>query len=87
MSEMPSTAAELHRMPTEEDMLRLQFTTLLYYLHCTNPDNGLVRDKTEPNAPSSIAAIGMAMATVPVLVERGIVIRQFAAKLMSVWEG
>src|SRR5262249_7383002 len=60
---------------------RLQFTTLLYYLHETNPDNGLVRDKTEPSAPVSIAAVGMALATMPVVVERGIIIRQFAAKI------
>ncbi|TBC54605.1 hypothetical protein ELH27_35875 [Rhizobium leguminosarum] len=68
-------------MPTDQDLGRLQFTTLLYYLHCTNPDNGLVRDKTEPNAPASIAAIGMALATIPVVVERGVLIREFAAKI------
>src|SRR5262249_20751566 len=54
---------------------------LLYYLHETNPDNGLVRDKTAPDAPASIAAIGMALAAIPVIVERGIVIRKFAAKI------
>ncbi|MCK3777495.1 hypothetical protein MZK49_12280 [Ensifer sesbaniae] len=81
MSELLSTDPELNRMPTEQDLARLQFTTLLYYLHCTNPDNGLVRDKTQEDAPASIAAIGMALATIPVLVERGIVIRKFAAKI------
>ena len=59
----------------------LQFTTVLYYLHETNPDNGLVRDKTDPNAPVSIAAVGMALATIPVVVERGVIIREFAAKI------
>ena len=39
---------ELHRPPSPQDMGRLQFSTLLYYLHETNPDNGLVRDKTDP---------------------------------------
>ena len=72
---------ELHRPPSEEDIRRLQFSTLLYYLHETNPDNGLVRDKTDANAPASIAAIGMALATLPVIVERGIIIRPFAAKI------
>ncbi|MCV9961809.1 hypothetical protein OIU34_07825 [Pararhizobium sp. BT-229] len=81
MSQMPSTDPELHRMPTEQDLGRLQLTTLLYYLHCTNPDNGLVRDKTHPDAPASIAAIGMALATIPVVVERDIIIRTFAAKI------
>jgi hypothetical protein len=81
MIELPSTDVDLDRLPTDGDLARLQFTTLLYYLHCTNPDNGLVRDKTEPNAPASIAAIGMALATIPVVVERGIIIREFAAKI------
>src|SRR6185436_19134533 len=58
----------------------LQLSTVLYYLRETNPDNGLVRDKTEPAAPVSIAAIGMALATVPVVVERGVMYREFAAK-------
>ncbi|ASQ02033.1 hypothetical protein GOB07_16220 [Sinorhizobium meliloti] len=81
MSQMLSIAPKLTRMPTDQDLGRLQFTTLLYYLHCTNPDNGLVRDKTEPNAPASIAAIGMALAALPVVVERGVLIRGFAAKI------
>ncbi|MDQ0322035.1 hypothetical protein QO002_004241 [Pararhizobium capsulatum DSM 1112] len=81
MPELFSTDADLDRLPTDQDLARLQFTTLLYYLHCTNPDNGLVRDKTEPKAPASIAAIGMALATIPVVVERGIIIREFAAKI------
>lgn len=81
MSRTLSIAPKLERMPTDQDFGRLQFTTILYYLHCTNPDNGLVRDKTEPDAPASIAAIGMALATLPVVVERGVLIRKFAAKL------
>src|SRR5579871_3019278 len=72
---------ELHRTPTDEEFGRLQWTTVLYYLHETNPDNGLVRDKTEPNAPCSIAAVGLALATIPAIVERGVVIRKFAAKM------
>ncbi|MDK1373580.1 MULTISPECIES: glucoamylase family protein [unclassified Sinorhizobium] len=81
MSRMLSIAPKLQSMPTEQDLGRLQFTSLLYYLHSTNPDNGLVRDKTAPDAPASIAAIGMALATLPVVVERGVLIRKFAAKL------
>jgi hypothetical protein len=66
---------------TDEELAQLQFTTLLYYLHESNPDNGLVRDKTDPTAPVSIAAVGMALATIPVVVERGVMIRTFAAKI------
>ena len=75
------TDDRLDRMPTDEELNRLQWTTVLYYLHETNPDNGLVRDKTDPAAPCSIAAVGLALATIPVIVERGVVIRKFAAKL------
>lgn len=80
-AKMPSTSDVLQRLPNEEDFRRLQFSTLLYYLHESNPDNGLVRDKTDPKAPVSIAAMGMSLATIPVLVERGVVIREFAAKI------
>jgi hypothetical protein len=80
MADQPPTE-ELDRLPTGEELLRLQRTTVLYYLHESNPDNGLVRDKTDPEAPCSIAAVGMALATIPVIVERGVVIRKFAAKI------
>ena len=82
MSEKPlTTDDDLHRLPTDQELDRLQWTTVLYYLHETNPDNGLVRDKTDPDAPCSIAAVGLALATIPVVVERGVVIRKFAAKI------
>ena len=71
---------DFFRVPANEAWTLLQFTTVLYYLHETNPDNLLVRDKTDPKAPVSIAAVGMALATIPVIVERGVVIREFAAK-------
>ena len=67
--------------PTDEELDRLQWTTVLYYLHETNPDNGLVRDKTDPAAPSSIAAVGLALASLPVVIERGVLFRPFAAKM------
>src|SRR6476646_606406 len=64
----PGTESDLIRPLTERELGLLQFTTVLYYLHETNPDNGLVRDKTDPTAPASIAAIGMALSTIPVVV-------------------
>ena len=68
-------------LPTDQELDRLQWTTVLYDLHETNPDNGLVRDKTDPAAPSSIAAVGMALSTLPVVIEHGVLFRPFAAKL------
>src|SRR6476660_6101423 len=81
MSDQQPADEDLDRVPTEQELGRLQRTTVLYYLHETNPDNGLVRDKTDPAAPCSIAAVGLALATIPVIVERGVVIRKFAAKI------
>src|SRR6478672_11380648 len=81
MSDTSCADNELHGQLTDRDLGLLQLTTLLYYLHETNPDNGLVRDKTDPNAPCSIAAVGMALATIPVVVERGVLSRDFAAKI------
>ena len=71
----------LARQLTDRDLGLLQLSTVLYYLHETNPDNGLVRDKTDPSAPVSIAAVGMALATIPIVVERGVLYREFAAKI------
>src|SRR3954467_9034373 len=72
---------DLYWLPFDTVLSLLQLSTVLYYLHETNPDNGLVRDKTDPKAPASIAAIGMALATIPVVVERGVIIREFAARI------
>jgi hypothetical protein len=77
-----TTEEEPNREPSDEELARLQLTTLQYYLHETNPVNGLIRDKTDPRAPSSIAAIGLALSTVPLLVERGVISREFAPELV-----
>ena len=80
MADQLPAEEDLGRLPTDKELARLQRTTVLYYLHETNPDNGLVRDKTDPDAPCSIAAVGLALATIPAVVERGVLIRKFAAK-------
>jgi hypothetical protein len=64
--------SDFGQLLTDRELGLLQLSTVLYYLHETNPDNGLVWDKTDPNAPSSIAACGMALATIPIVVERGV---------------
>jgi hypothetical protein len=63
------------------ELNRLQLTTLQYYLHEVNPANGLVRDKTDKTAPASIAAVGLALSSIPVLVERGVISREFAPEI------
>src|SRR4029434_2346686 len=79
MADQQPAEEDLNRLPTDKELARLQRTTVLYYLHETNPDNGLVRDKTDPDAPCSIAAVGLALATIPAVVERGVLIRRFSA--------
>ena len=74
-------AEELSRLPTDQDLDRLQVTTLQYYLREANPANGLIRDKTERGAPCSIAAVGLGLATIPVLTERGVISREFAPEI------
>ncbi len=58
----------------------LQRESYSYFLHETNPCNGLVRDKTRRSWPASIAAVGMALAADPVGVERGLLSRRRAVK-------
>ena len=54
----------------------LQWVSLNYYLRETNHANGLVADKSAEGSPSSIASVGLALATAPVVVERGIISRE-----------
>jgi hypothetical protein len=73
---------ELNRLLSDDELGRLQFTTLQYYLHESNPVNGLIRDKTDRRSPSSIAAVGLGLTTIPALVERGVITREFAPELV-----
>ena len=44
MAETPGADDDPNRLLTDRDLNLLQLSTVLYYLHETNPDNGLVRD-------------------------------------------
>jgi hypothetical protein len=60
-------------MPRTEgdvDLARLERDTFGYFMDKSNPRNGLVPDSTRDGAPSSIAAIGFALAAYPVAAER-----------------
>jgi hypothetical protein len=63
----------------EAELAQLQQETFDYFLHETNPANGLVMDKTAANWPASIAATGLALAAYPISVERGFMARAAAA--------
>ena len=62
----------------DAELEALQHDTFSYFLHETNPHNGLVRDKTAPDWPVSIAATGLGLAGCPVVVGRGFITRTFA---------
>jgi hypothetical protein len=64
----------------EGELERLQRQSFSYFLHETNPENGLVIDKTAPDWPASIAATGFALAAYPVAVERGFMPRGAAVE-------
>jgi hypothetical protein len=68
------------RLSTDAELRLLQHETFGYFLHESNPANGLVLDKTEPGWPCSIAATGLALAAYPVGVEEGLIGRADAAQ-------
>ena len=49
----------------------LQRETFDYFVHEANPVNGLIADKTQMGSPASIAAVGLALSSYPVGVDRG----------------
>ena len=75
----------------DERLDKLQRDTFGYFLEETNPRNGLVPDSTRKGAPSSIAAVGFALAAYAVGAERGFLtraeaIRRVLATLGFFWE-
>lgn len=64
----------------DEELARLQLDTFGYFLHETNPRNGLVADSTRQSAPSSIAVVGLALTAYVVGAERGFVTRSEAVR-------
>src|SRR5882672_8369803 len=72
-------------MLSDEDLLdRLQRAAFEYFLHETNPVNGLVSDTNRKGAPASIAVVGFALSTYPIAVERGWITREEAAARIGV---
>jgi hypothetical protein len=63
---------------TEQMLDGLQRATFEYFLNEANPNNGLVPDSTRRGSPSSICAVGFALASYAVAVERGYISREDA---------
>ena len=68
------------KSPIKAELENLQRESFSYFLHETNPANGLVIDKTAADWPASIAATGFALAAYPVAVERGFISRASAVE-------
>jgi hypothetical protein len=68
------------KLTSAAELENLQRESFSYFVHETNPANGLVIDKTAPDWPASIAAIGLALAAYPVGVERGFLARAAAVE-------
>jgi hypothetical protein len=71
-----------HKLTIDAELEALQLDTFRYFVQWTNPNNGLVLDKTAPNWPASIAATGLALAVYPVAVERGFIKRAAATQIV-----
>jgi hypothetical protein len=77
--------------PDDQLLEELQRDTLRYFLDKSNPRNGLVPDSTRLGAPSSITAVGFALAAYAVGVERKVITRPEAiertlATLRFLWD-
>ncbi len=68
------------KLTADAELEKLQRASFSYFLHETNPVNGLVIDKTAADWPASIAATGLALAAYPVGVERGFMSRAAAVE-------
>ena len=58
---------------------QLQHDTFRYFLHEVDAASGLALDSTAPGSHTSIAAVGLALSSYPVGVERGFLTRDEAA--------
>ncbi len=59
----------------------IQYRSFHYFINESNPENGLVKDRSASWAPASIAAIGFALPSYAVGVERNWISRNEAAKI------
>ena len=68
MSEEVAALLELNDADFIDAVARQTFD---YFWQEANPENGLIRDRSTPDSPASIAAVGFGLAAIPVGVERG----------------
>ncbi|MCD6462597.1 MAG: hypothetical protein J7L52_02730 [Thermotogae bacterium] len=69
--EIKEEVKKMLEMGDEELLDYIQRKTFEYFWNEANPANGLVRDRSRPDAACSIAAVGFALGAIPVAIERG----------------
>jgi hypothetical protein len=77
-----SHPAHIHKLTEADDQMldRIQRKTFEYFLKEVNSVNGLIADKTRLDWPASIAATGLALASYPIGIERGMITRDEAVE-------
>ena len=72
-----------YKLSTEEEIMldSIQHKTFLFFMNERNAENGLVKDRSASWAPASIAAIGFALPSYAVGVERGWITRDEATNI------
>lgn len=76
-SEGAKTTAGPEEFEDDEEFLEyVQGTAFDYFWREANPENGLVRDRSEPFSPASIAAVGFGLTAVGVGIDHGWISRE-----------
>ncbi|WP_296737250.1 glucoamylase family protein [Mesorhizobium sp.] len=71
----------LNEHPLNEQLLQnIQSLSFEYFLNEANAENGLIADRNTQTSPASIAAVGLALSSYPVGVERGFATRAAAVE-------
>ncbi|MEN2983817.1 MAG: glucoamylase family protein [Dictyoglomaceae bacterium] len=70
----PAIKAEIARLLDLSDnalLDEIQKKTFRYFWEEVNPENGLIKDRSTADSPSSIAAVGFGLTAIPIGIERG----------------
>lgn len=74
VAEATSESSEIETLLALDDAALVEAvarTTFNYFWHEANPENGLVRDRSTPASPSSIAAVGFGLSALTIAADRG----------------
>ena len=72
---MKSDHRRWERLSDNRMLEELQHESFSYFIRESNPENGLVRDRSKKDSPASVASVGMALSVYPVGIERSFITR------------